>query len=80
MIEKFKELVLSLDEKETNNIITLLALLLESWEDDKINLYTEIQNFELTTIYKVLNLFNEQTENIKSFIIKNILYNLYNEC
>ena len=62
MIEKFKELVLSLDEKETNNIITLLTLLLESWEDDKINLYTEIQDFELTTIYKVLNLFNEKTE------------------
>jgi hypothetical protein len=62
MIEKFKELVLSLDEKETNNIITLLTLLFESWEDDKINLYTEIQDFELTTIYKVLNLFNEQTE------------------
>jgi hypothetical protein len=62
MIEKFKILVLSLDEKETNNIITLLTLLLESWEDDKINLYTEIQDFELTTIYKVLNLFNEQTE------------------
>jgi hypothetical protein len=62
MIEKFKELVLSLDEKETNNIITLLTLLLDSWEDDKINLYTEIQDFELTTIYKVLNLFNEQTE------------------
>jgi hypothetical protein len=62
MIEKFKELVFSLDEKETNNIITLLTLLLESWKDDKINLYTEIQDFELTTIYKVLNLFNEQTE------------------
>jgi len=62
MIEKFKELTLLLDEKETNNIITLLTSLLESWEDDKINLYTEIQDFELTTIYKVLNLFNEQTE------------------
>ena len=62
MIEKFKELALSLDQKETNNIITLLTLLLESWKDDKINLYTEIQDFELTTIYKVLNLFNEQTE------------------
>jgi len=62
MIEKFKELTLLLDEKETNNIITLLTLLLDSWEDDKINLYTEIQDFELTTIYKVLNLFNEQTE------------------
>ncbi len=62
MIEKFEQLVDSLDEKETNNIITLLNLLLESWEDDKINLYTEIQDFEITTIYKVLNLFNEQTE------------------
>ncbi len=62
MIEKFEQLVDSLDEKESNNIIILISLLLESWEDDKINLYTEIQDFELTTIYKVLNLFNEQTE------------------
>ena len=62
MIEKFKILVLSLDEKETNNIITLLTLLLESWEDDKINLYSEIQDFELTTIYKVLNLFRDDTQ------------------
>ncbi len=62
MIEKFEQLVDSLDDKESNNIITLMTLLLESWEDDKINLYTEIQDFELTTIYKVLNLFNEQTE------------------
>ena len=62
MIEKFEQLVDSLDDKESNNIITLLTLLLESWEDDKINLYSEIQDFELTSIYKVLNLFNEQTE------------------
>jgi hypothetical protein len=62
MIEKFKELVFSLDEKETNNIITLLTSLLDSWEDDKINLYTEIQDFELTTIYKVLNLFRDDTQ------------------
>ena len=62
MVEKFEQLVDSLDEKESNNIITLLSSLLESWEDDKINLYTEIQDFELTTIYKVLNLFNEQTK------------------
>ena len=62
MTDKFEQLVLSLNEKETDNIITLLTFLLESWEDDKINLYTEIQDFELTTIYKVLNLFNEQTE------------------
>jgi hypothetical protein len=62
MIEKFEQLVDSLNEKESNNIITLLSLLLESWEDDTINLYTEIQDFELTTIYKVLNLFNGKTE------------------
>ena len=62
MIDKFKELVLSLDEKETNNIITLLTSLLDSWEDDKINLYSEIQDFELTTIYKVLNLFRDDTQ------------------
>ena len=61
MIDKFKELVKELDEKETSNLIIILSSLLESWEDGKINLYSEIQNFELTTIYKVLNLFNEQT-------------------
>jgi hypothetical protein len=62
MVEKFEQLVDSLNEKETDNIITLVTFLLESWEDDKINLYTEIQDFEISTIYKVLNLFNEQTE------------------
>ena len=62
MIEKFEQLVDSLNEKESDNIITLVTFLLESWEDDKINLYTEIQDFEISTIYKVLNLFNEQTE------------------
>ena len=62
MIDKFKELVEKLDDKEASNIIIILSSLLESWEDGKINLYSEIQDFELTTIYKVLNLFNEQTE------------------
>ena len=61
MIDKFKELVKELDEKESSNLIIILSSLLESWEDGKINLYSEIQNFELTTIYKVLNLFHEQT-------------------
>jgi hypothetical protein len=61
MIDKFKELVEELDEKESSNLIIILSSLLESWEDGKINLYSEIQNFELTTIYKVLNLFHEQT-------------------
>ena len=62
MVEKFEQLVDSLSEKESDNITTLLTLLLESWEDDKINLYTEIQDFELTTIYKVLNLFRDDTQ------------------
>jgi hypothetical protein len=62
MIDKFKELVEELDEKESSNLIIILSSLLEAWEDDKINLYSEIQDFELTTIYKVLNLFNEQAE------------------
>jgi hypothetical protein len=62
MIDKFKELVEKLDEKETSNLIIILSSLLETWEDGKINLYSEIQDFELTTIYKVLNLFNEQAE------------------
>ena len=62
MIDKFKELVEKLDEKESSNLIIILSSLLEAWEDDKINLYSEIQDFELSTIYKVLNLFNEQTE------------------
>ena len=62
MIDKFKELVELLDEKETSNLIIILSLLLETWEDGKINLYSEIQNFELTTIYKVLDLFNEQAK------------------
>ena len=62
MIDKFKELVEKLDEKETSNLIIILSSLLGTWEDGKINLYSEIQDFELTTIYKVLNLFNEQAE------------------
>lgn len=62
LIDKFKELVENLDEKESSNLVIILSLLLEAWEDGKINLYTEIQDFELTTIYKVLNLFNEQAE------------------
>jgi hypothetical protein len=62
LIDKFKELVEKLDEKESSNLIIILSLLLEAWQDGKINLYTEIQDFELTTIYKVLNLFNEQAE------------------
>ena len=62
MIDKFKELVEKLDEKESSNLIIILSSLLESWEDGNINCYTEIQDFELTTIYKVLNLFKNESE------------------
>ena len=62
MIDKFKELVEKLDEKESSNLRIILSSLLESWEDGNINCYTEIQDFELSTIYKVLNLFNEQAQ------------------
>ena len=62
MIDKFKELVENLDDKESDNLLIILSSLLESWEDNNINLYSEIRDFEITTIYKVLNLFHEQAE------------------
>ena len=62
MIDKFKELVEKLDEKESSNLIIILSSLLESWEDGNINCYTEIQDFEISTIYKVLNLFRDESE------------------
>ena len=60
MKEKFLQLSESLTEIESDNIITLLTNLLEAWEDDKIDLSTTIEDFELTTIYKVLNLFTDE--------------------
>ncbi len=62
MKEKFLQLSDSLNEIESDNIITLLTSLLEAWEDDKIDLSTTIQDFELSTIYKVLNLFTNERE------------------
>jgi hypothetical protein len=62
MKEKFLQLSDSLNEIESDNIITLLTCLLEAWEDDKISLSTTIEDFELTTIYKVLNLFTDERE------------------
>jgi hypothetical protein len=62
MKEKFLQLSDSLNENESGNIITLLTSLLEAWEDDKIDLSTTIEDFELTTIYKVLNLFTNERE------------------
>ena len=60
MKEKFLLLSDSLNEIESDNIITLQTNLLQSWEDDNINLHTSIQDFELSTIYKVLNLFTDE--------------------
>jgi hypothetical protein len=62
MKKKFLQLSDSLNENESDNIITLLTNLLEAWEDDKIDLSTTIEDFELTTIYKVLNLFTDERE------------------
>jgi c-di-AMP phosphodiesterase-like protein len=62
MIDKFKELVDKLDDNESSNLYAIISSLLESWEDGNINCYTEIQNFELSTIYKVLNLFKDESE------------------
>jgi hypothetical protein len=62
MKEKFLLLSESLNEVESDNILTLLTNLLEAWEDDKIDLSTTIEDFELTTIYKVLNLFTNERE------------------
>ena len=62
MKEKFMQLADSLNENESDNIVTLLTHLLEAWEDDKIDLSTTIQDFELSTIYKVLNLFTNERE------------------
>jgi hypothetical protein len=63
MIEKLQQLIDSLDESESESIINLLESLILSWEDDKINLYTEISDFHIYTILKVLRLFqDEQTE------------------
>ena len=62
MVDKFKELVENLEDKESSNLIIILSSLLESWEDGNINLYSEIQDFEISLIYKVLNLFKNETE------------------
>ena len=62
MKDKFLQLADSLNENESDNIVTLLKNLLEAWEDDRIDLSTTIQDFELSTIYKVLNLFTNERE------------------
>jgi hypothetical protein len=60
MIDKFKELADSLSEKEADKIFELFYLLLENYENDKINVYSEIKDFDILIIYKVLNLFADE--------------------
>jgi hypothetical protein len=60
MIDKFKLLADSLSEKEADKIFELFYLLLENYENDKINVYSEIKDFDILIIYKVLNLFADE--------------------
>lgn len=68
MKEKFLQLSELLNENESDNIVTLLTLLLEAWENDKIDLSTSISDFELTTIYKVLNLFTNEKQDTNTSV------------
>lgn len=68
MKEKFLQLSELLNENESDNIVTLLTLLLEAWENDKIDLSTSISDFELTTIYKVLNLFTNEKQDTRASV------------
>ena len=60
MIDKFKLLADSLSEKEADKIFELFYLLLENYENDKINVYSEIKDFDILIIYKVLTLFADE--------------------
>jgi hypothetical protein len=60
MIDKFKLLADSLSEKEADKIFELFYLLLENYENDKINVYSEVKDFDILIIYKVLNLFADE--------------------
>ena len=60
MIDKFKLLADSLSEKEADKIFELFYLLLENYDNDKINVYSEIKDFDILIIYKVLNLFADE--------------------
>ena len=53
MRDKFKLLAESLSEEEADKIWELFYLLLENHQDNKINVYSEIKNFDILIIYKV---------------------------
>jgi hypothetical protein len=63
MKEKFKLLASSLSQEEADKIWELFYLLLKNYQDNKINVYSEIKDFDILIIYKVLNLFRDEQAN-----------------
>jgi hypothetical protein len=57
MKEKFDQLCDMLTEEEAENVVQLLNLLLSNVEDEELNVYSTLNNFKLSTIYKILSLF-----------------------
>ena len=57
MKEKFDQLCDMLTEEEAENVVQLLKLLLSNIEDEELNVYSTLNNFKLSTIYKILSLF-----------------------
>ncbi len=62
MIEKFKQLTDLLGEEEAAKISELILLLLDNYKDGKINIYSEVKDFDIFIIYKVLNLFSNEEQ------------------
>jgi len=62
MIEKFKQLTDLLSEEEAAKIFELILLLLDNYKDGKINIYSEVKDFDIFIIYKVLNLFSNEEQ------------------
>jgi len=57
MKEKFEQLCDILTDEEAENVVQLLNLLLSNIEDEELNVYSTLENFKLSTIYKILSLF-----------------------
>jgi len=62
MIEKFKQLTDLLSEEEAAKISEIILLLLDNYKDGKINIYSEVKDFDIFIIYKVLNLFSNEEQ------------------
>lgn len=60
MKDKYLKLLESLTEEEADKLSELFFLLLNNYSEEKINLYSEIKNFDIMIIYKVLNLFSDE--------------------